>query len=287
MVETNHKSLQSRVFKSPGVFKSSKKCPRLTVRALALHNRSQNTDTTPSAPQSEGDDPKDAQTLVLSSSRNSSRGLNIVQAVHGWIQNHPNIKSAPRTKGGWERWVQMDLCLTLRSAGYKVTCEDKCYEDKRLRCDLLIHHPTPSTPKHLVSSRPLPPSPTLSEPPVCEYYDIVELKCQLVHESIDEFYSRFKKDIKKLMDKPLKEPLHNWTTQRWAIGLSVVPRYRTNEEQKTFLDQAHWGFWHGLTQIHCHHLVSDRGLIITAWHTSLSPAFEEVMIKSCLYGAMD
>ncbi|KAI4225700.1 MAG: hypothetical protein LQ349_007010 [Xanthoria aureola] len=282
MAETYRNSLQST-----RVFKSAKKRRGLTVRPLALHNRLQDAKTTLSEPQSKGDDDKDAEALILSSSRSGSRGLNIVQAVQGWIQSHPNINSAPRTKGGWERWVQMDICLTLRSAGYKVTCEDKCYEDKRLRCDLLIHHSALSLPERLPSSPQLPHSPTLPEPPMCGYYDVVEIKCQLVHESIDDFYSRFKKDIRKLMDKPLKEPLHNWTTQRWAIGLSVVPLYRTNEEQKAFLDQAHWGFWHGLTQIHCHNLVSDRGLVITAWHTSLSPAFEEVMVKSCLYGAMD
>ncbi|KAL9034402.1 MAG: hypothetical protein Q9180_005427 [Flavoplaca navasiana] len=262
-----------------------RKARKQKMRALALHNPSQTITSTPSTSRSKGDDVQFVQHVVLLDPQIKDKDFNMVQAAHDWIQHHPKIKSAPRTRGGWERWVQMDLCLTLKSAGYDVKCEEKCFEDKRLRCDLLIHHPPPSDSERPKSDRYLLPASTHS--PICEYYDVVELKCQLMDESIEEFYTRFKKDIKKLMDKPLKEPLHNWTTQRWALGLSVVPPYRTDDQQKSYLDQVHWGFWHGLTQIHCHHLVTDRGLIITAWHTALSPAFEEVQVKSCLFGTMD
>ncbi|KAL8976115.1 MAG: hypothetical protein Q9205_007817, partial [Flavoplaca limonia] len=189
----------------------SRKARKQKTRALALHNQSQTITSTLSTSRSKGDDVQFVQHVVFLDPQIKDKDFNLVQAVHDWIQNHPKIKSAPRTRGGWERWVQMDLCLTLKSAGYDVKCEEKCFEDKRLRCDLLIHHPSPSDSQRPKSDRYLLPASTHS--PICEYYDVIELKCQLMEESIEEFYTRFKKDIKKLLDKPLKEPLHNWTTQ--------------------------------------------------------------------------
>ncbi|KAL9631795.1 MAG: hypothetical protein Q9204_004067 [Flavoplaca sp. TL-2023a] len=223
-------AIDGRSPKSNRVSKS-RKARKQKTRALALHNQSQTITSTPSTSRSKGDDVQFVHHVVLLDPQIKDKDFSMVQAAHDWIQHHPKIKSAPRIRGGWERWVQMDLCLTLKSAGYDVKCEEKCFEDKRLRCDLLIHHPPPSDSEHPKWDRYFVPASTHS--PICEYYDVVELKCQLMEESIEEFYTRFKKDIKKLLDKPFKEPLHNWTTQRFRHGSAMSDNAAITEGGET------------------------------------------------------
>ncbi|KAL8846867.1 MAG: hypothetical protein Q9221_008066 [Calogaya cf. arnoldii] len=224
-------------------------------------------------PPSESDDVEIIRVVDLTTSRMRNKEVDIVQAVNDWIHSYRNIRSAPETNGGWERWAHMDLSLSLQSAGHTATCEAKCYENPKLRCDLLIHHPATSGSTPIASPRqrnsPVMPS---------HSYDLVELKCHLKGETMDNFHWRLRKDVQKLLNEPLMDAFRRLGAQKRVIGLST---------HKPSYEHVHQDFWHGPTRHYFQHSTSAHGLFITAWHTTSSPSSIRQSDESCLCGPMD
>ena len=100
-----------------------------------------------------------------------------------WIETKcaclPGYGSNFYEKGGWEGWAQVELFMYYQNAGYDILREVQCYNDSRLRVDLIINSQIPDDNK-------------------CIRNIAVEIKCGCTTWHDTCFKSAVSKDMEKL-----------------------------------------------------------------------------------------
>lgn len=87
------------------------------------------------------------------------------------------------SQGGWEGWVQVELAMLLTESSYDVIRERAIYNNSGQRADLVINSTCSNA----------------SYPPI-----VVEIKCQSIFLTDDDFYKAICADEQKLKNLPVK-----------------------------------------------------------------------------------
>lgn len=117
--------------------------------------------------------------------------MNIPDYFDAWVHQSPNIRFAPKSQGGWERWAQVDFALWMESTGIVTILEDPCFKGNSKRDDLTI------TDK------------------AC-----TEFKTFNNSESISQYKKKLEDDVDKLKTNTLKDDRSK--CEKYSIGIASV-----------------------------------------------------------------
>ena len=102
-----------------------------------------------------------------------------IDELNKWMNTR--VKSLPKygqpfySQGGWEGWIQVELAMWLTAKGYDVMREERIYDNKYYRADLVINPNIPN-------------ATTIA----------IEIKCQSIYSNINTFLKSATNDINKL-----------------------------------------------------------------------------------------